>query len=99
MMKALKNCKINIALLICLNYFIVSISTQGANIASIIYFQKNAHNIGYQGFITQGCFYTGSIIGSILTSKITISFSHVKPLILCTLLVSLYPIILPTVQL
>ena len=76
--------------MICLGYFFVSISIQAANITSIVYFP-----VHYLGFVSQGGFQCGSILGSILSRPGISRFGLVRPLAVSALLGGLYPILMP----
>jgi hypothetical protein len=90
-MKILKDCNINTAFVISISYFLLSISIQGANIASIVYLPEKF----YAGFMTQGAFQIGSIIGSLMGVMIIDTIYKVRSLIVASFLGSLYPIFLP----
>ena len=89
-MKGLRNSKKNSALLISISYMFIGTSSQVANIASILYLNES-----YQGFLTQGFYHFGLLIGSIFSLSLSSSLSLPKALMTCALLVSLYSIIFP----
>ena len=49
----------------------------------------------YFGLISQGCFYTGCVIGSAISPSILKLLATVKTLMICTLVSSLFPIVFP----
>lgn len=77
-------------LLINLSYFFITIGIVCANILCVVVLHDY-----YLGLIIQGCFYSGCVIGSMISIPLLKILSKVKSLIVCTLIASLYPIVYP----
>lgn len=92
-MKALRHGQRYTGFLVLFSYFFVNIGMQAANISSIVYFP-----ISYLGFVTQGCFYSGCVIGTVCSNPAIAAFSIVKTLAFSILLSGLFPIIFPISQ-
>lgn len=68
----------------------MSVPILATNILSVVLLDEN-----FLGFFTQGCFFSGCVIGTTISASLLNYMSPVKVLIVATLLSLLYPIIFP----
>lgn len=89
-MKGLRHSNPYKGLLINISYFFITTGVVCANVLSVIVLHDY-----YLGLIIQGCFYSGCLVGSMISIPLLKLIPRVKCLIACTLISALYPIVYP----